>query len=224
MYEMNKIVGRVRGLNAATGTENREDEKLHLTPCGDGYMVQGLPELAEIVRLGDSWQVLSAAWTALTAVPTTVAIQRIWNGEPGNGKVYVIDSVCVFRPIIDVTTDDSFCVFAQNVRAPIVTAVPTDDGTVIRGLSGKTYGGRARKDTGTANSGVTGRWDFIGSAPYTATAIAGTAWACVDIPLLGRYVIPPGGAFDIHAAEITATASGLRSCIRWHEVQIPYAT
>ena len=61
MYAMNKIVGRVRGLNASTGTENREDEQLHLDPCGDGYIAQGLPALAELVRLGDSWQVLSAA-------------------------------------------------------------------------------------------------------------------------------------------------------------------
>jgi hypothetical protein len=224
MSDHNKIAGRVRGLNTSAATENREDEHLNLTPCGDGYLNQGLPELAELVRLGDSWQVLSAAWTALTGVPTTVAIQRLWNGEPGNGKIYVIDSVCVFRPIIDVTTDDSFCVFAQTVRAPIVTAVPTDDATVIRGLSTKPYGGRARKDSGTANSAVSGRWDFIGQSPYTATAIAGTAWACVDIPLFGRYVIPPGVAFDIHASEVTATASGLRSCIRWHEVQLPYVS
>jgi hypothetical protein len=175
--------------------------------------------------LGESWQLLTAAFTGLTALPTTAAIARIWNGEPGNGKVYVIDSVAVFRPIIDVTTDDQFTVFAQVYRPPIVTAVPTDSGIAKTSLSGKqNYAGRARHDTGTANSGATGRWDVIGTSPPNCTAIAGTAWTCVDIPLYGRYIVPPNGSFNLHVAEVTATASAFRAAIRWHEVQLPIVT
>lgn len=217
------IVGRVRGLNVAGAPENREDEQFHIAPYGDDYLAQGLPELAEIVRLGESWQLLTAAFTALTALPTTVAIARIWNGEPGNGKVYVIDSVAVFRPIIDVTTQDQFTIFAQNVKMPV--AAITDSGLAKTSLSGKqNYSGRARHDTNVAASAVSGQWSIVGSSPQMPAAIAGGAWACADIPLRGQIIVPPGGAFCLHCAEVTATASALRAAIRWHEVQIPYVT
>lgn len=211
---MEKITGRVRGLQAQNSFENHEEDQVTLDSLGDLVIAQSGVGLSEIVRLGDSWQVLSAAWTGLTGIPTTVAIQRLWNGD--SKKLYVIDSVCVFRPIIDVTTDDQFSVFGQVVSHPV--ALITDDGTVIRGLSGRGYDGRARKDTGSASSAISGRWDFLGTSPPNATAIAGTGWTCVDIPLTGRYIVQPFGAFGIHVVEVTATASAFRSAIRWHEV------
>lgn len=223
MFGLDKVLGRVRGLNSGAYIENGEAEEFHITPNGDALVAQALPELAELVRLGDSWQLLTAAFTGLTALPTTVAIARLWNGEPGNGKVYVIDSVSVFRPIIDVTTDDQFTVFAQQVKSPV--AAITDSGLAKASLSGKpNYSGRARHDTGQAASAVAGQWAPIGNSPQNAGAIAGTAWTCVDIPLKGQYVLQPGGAFDLHVVEVTATASAFRAAIRWHEVQIPYVS
>ena len=221
--DMGGIVGRVRGLNVAGAPENREDEQFHIAPYGDDYHSQGLPELAEIVRLGESWQLLTAAFTPLAALPTTVAIARLWNGEPGNGKIYVIDSVAVFKPIIDVTTQDAITIFAQNVKAPV--AAPTDSGIAKISLSGKqNYSGRARHDTNVASSAVAGQWSIIGNLGQHAPAIAGSAWECVDVPLKGLFVVPPGGAFCLHCARVTATANSLRAAIRWHEVQIPYVT
>lgn len=225
MLGMEKLVGKIRGLAFENNPENLEYTQLNITANGDGLVVEALPPLASLVQLGESWQLLTAAFTGLAALPTTVAIARIWNGEPGNGKVYVIDSVAVFRPIIDVTTYDQFTVFAQDVRSPVVTAVPTDSGLAKTSLSGKqNYAGRARHDTGTANSAVTGRWDVIGTSPSKDGVIGGSAWACMDVDLRGRYIITPGGAFDIHVAEVTATANAFRAAIRWHEVQIPYVS
>lgn len=219
---MEKFVGRIRGLITPSYAEGREEEQLHITQNGDALVANALPELAEIVRLGDSWQLLTAAFTGLAVLPTTVAIARIWNGEPDNGKIYAIDSVSIFRPIIDVTTDDQFTVFAQVSRRPV--AAITDSGLAKVSLSGKpNYGGRARHDTNVAASAETGRWTVIGNSPPNATAIAGTAWTCVDIPLRGQCIVPPGASFGIHVVEVTATASAFRGAIRWHEVQIANA-
>jgi hypothetical protein len=219
MMLLQKIVARVRGTNDGNYPENREEEELQVSSYGDLIVSQSLPSKAELVRLGESWQVMGAASTGLTAVPTTAGLLTLWNGEPGNGKVYAIDTVACFRPIIDVTTIDMFTVFAQIIRMPM--AAPTDAALSIRSLSGRyTYGGRAR--TVATSTTLANRWDTLGTSAPKASALGGTAWECLEFDLLGRYIITPGSAFTLSAAEITATASALRFTIRWHELQIPY--
>lgn len=215
---LHKLVGRVRGTEPGNYAENRDTEQFHINSIGDQIVSQGLPTLTEIVRLGDSWQVMGAASTGLTAVPTTAGLLTLWNGEPGNGKFYVIDSIAAQKIIIDVTTNDVATVFAQIIRPPM--AAPTDAALAIRSLNGKyTYGGRARTvATGTT---IANRWDSIGGIPNVSAAIAGSAWACLDQNVLGKYIIPPGGAISLTASEVTATASTFRFTIRWHEVLAP---
>lgn len=216
-----KICGRVRGPDAGNYAEGREYEEFHMNGNGEQLVAQGLPTQAEIVRLGDSYQVLGAASTGLTAVPTTAGLLTLWNGEPGNGKVYAIDSVTATKVIIDVTTNDLATVWAQIIRAPMAT--PTDAALTIRSLSGRySYGGRAR--TVATSTTLANRWQPIGQIPNATAAIAGSAWTQADIPLLGRFVITPGSAFTLTASEVTATASTFRFCIRWHEVLVPYVS
>jgi hypothetical protein len=216
---LHKIVARVRGREVGNYAENRDDEQLHMAATGDGLIANGLPELAEIVRLGDSWVTgLTASATALTAVPTTAAIFGLWNGEPGGGRSYVIDSVMAVKFIIDVTTNDLFTLWGQQVRAPVAT--PADSALAIRSLCGcYAYGGRARTVTN-AIATLANRWDSLDNGGNDqAPAIAGSAWRTVDIPLRGRYIVPPGGAFCMHVSEVTATASTFRLYVRWHEVR-----
>jgi hypothetical protein len=215
-----KIAFRVRGLNTSGSyPENREDEQLHCTTDGSVILTDGLPNRTEQVRLGDSYQVMSAAFTALTAVPTTTGIFGLWNGEPGNGRCYAIDSVAVFKILIDTTQIDDAALYVQLVRPPV--AALTDASITIQSMSGRySYGGRARKAA--AVTTVSGRWDAVGTLPKCADALAGTAWQCLDVDLMGRYLVPPGGLFAFHVAEVTATASKWRGVIRWHEVQGPY--
>lgn len=213
------IVGRVRGLLPGNYPENKENEQLHIAPTGDALVGQGLPELAEIVRLGDSWQVYCPAFTGLTGVPTNTGAFGLWNGEPQiNGKFYVIDSVAITKIIIDVTTNDLFTTWAMIAQAP-VTAI-TDAGNAIVSLSGKrNYGGRGRTQ---ASVGITTvRWTNVGGPQHRAEAIAGSAWQQVDIPLRGMYIVPPQAMFILHVSEVTATASTFRAGIRWHEVYAP---
>jgi hypothetical protein len=212
---LHKLAGRVRGTDAGNYAENRCDEQFHLSSLGQQIVAQGLPEQAEIVRLGNSWQVLGAASTGLTAVPTTAGLLTIWNGEQGGGNYLVIDSVTATKVIVDVTTNDLATVWAQIIRPPM--AAPTDAALAIRSLNGRySYGGRVR--TVASSTTLTNRWEPIGQLSNGTAAIAGSAWVQSDIPLLGRFIVPPGGAFTLTASEVTATASTFRFCIRWHEV------
>jgi len=213
-----KMVGRVRGIDPGGYIENHEAEQFHLGNDGSGYIVQGLPARAELVRLGQSWQVMSAAFTALTAIPTTASIFALWNGEPQGGMSYAIDSLALVKIVNDVTTADTFGLHAQLMRQPV--AAPTDAGNAFRSLSGKyNYGGRAR--TVVNITPLTGRWDHVATSPQTTPAVAGSAWETIDIPVFGRYLVPPGGALALHVSEVTATASTFRAVIRFHEVQLP---
>ncbi len=212
---LQKLVSRVRGSDSPNYAENREEEQTHISSFGDFLCGEGLPQKAEIVRMGNSWQVLGAASTGLTAVPTTAGLLTLWNGENGNGNFLVIDSVTATKVIIDVTTNDLATVWAQIIRPPMAT--PTDAALTIRSLNGRySYGGRVR--TVATSTTLANRWEPIGYIGNQSAAIAGSAWAQSDINLLGRYVIPPGGAFTLHASEVTATASTFRFCVRWHEV------
>lgn len=213
-----KIAGRVRGLFAGNYPENREDEQIHLNSRGDMIVSQGLPERAELVRLGDSWQVMtSSAIAPLTAVPTTTGGLNLWNGEQSNGKTYVIDRVQVAEIVVDATQSNSTAVFAQLVRPPVAT--PTDAALTIRSLSGRnSYSGRART---TVNAAVTNDgWFPIGTSAPMAAAAAGSAWKVTDIPINGLYLVPPGAQFCLHAAKVAATAGQVHFSIVWHEVQM----
>jgi hypothetical protein len=210
-----KICAQVRGGDAGNYPENREDQEAQMNCLGDMIAIQALPNKAEIVRMGDSWQVLGAASTGLTAVPTTAGLLTLWNGEPGNGKFYAIDSIIATKVIADVTTDDLATIWAQIIRPPMAT--PADAALTIRSLNGKySYGGRAR--TVAASTTLANRWEPFGQIDNPTAAIAGSPWAQKDIDVLGRLIVPPGGALTLTASEVTATASTFRFCIRWHEI------
>jgi hypothetical protein len=212
-----KIAGRVRGLFAGAYPENREDEQAHLNSRGDLLVAQALPPLAEIVRMGESWQVVtSTAQAALTALPTTTAGLTLWNGEPADGKSYVIDSVAAAEIVVDATQANMTALFVMNNKTPVTA--PTDAALAIRSLSGRAYGGRAR--TVAAGTVVNDGWFPAGSSAPIAAAAAGSAWKQVDVDLKGIYIVPPGGSFNVVASKVAATASQMHYIIRWHEVKM----
>jgi hypothetical protein len=213
-----KIAGRVRGLFSGNYPENREDEQFHLNSRGDQIVAQGLPELTEIVRLGDSWQVSTATGTAsVQAIPTTNAGLAVWNGESAGGKSYVIDSVAAHEIVVDATQSNMTTLYVMNNKTPV--AAVTDDALTIRSLSGRTYGGRARTQL-LARTVVNDGWFPCGTSAPAAAAANGSAWKCVDVPLRGMYIVPPGGQFNLIAAKVAATAAQMIYTIRWHEVQL----
>jgi hypothetical protein len=216
-----KIVGRVRGLFAGNYPENREEEQFHLNSRGDQIVVQGLPELTELVRLGDSWQVANATGqAALTALPTTVAGLTLWNGEPATGKSYAIDSFGSWEAVVDATQTDVTAIFACNNKTPVTA--PTDAALAIRSLSGKSYGGKARTVAG--GTIVNDGWFAHGTpGAQMAAAAAGANWKVNEIICRGLYLVPPGGAFNVQAVKAAAAAAAQQFFfVRWHEVQLIY--
>ena len=213
-----KIAGRVRGLFAGNYPENREDEQFHLNSRGDQIVAQGLPERTELVRLGDSWQVSNAtATSSATGLPTTTAGLQLWNGEPSSGKSYVIDSVAATEAVVDSTQSDCTALMVCNNKTPVAT--PTDAGLVIRSMSGRTYGGKARTIL-TGTTMVNDGWFPAGNSVAPAPAVAGSGWKQTDVDLRGMYIVPPGGQFNIQSVKVAAAASQMIFTIRWHEVQL----
>ena len=110
-----KITGRVRGLFSGNYPENKEDEQFLMNNRGDQLVAQSLPELTEVVRLGESYQVIAASGIApLTAAPTTTAGLSLYNGEPATGKCYAIDSFGVVEIVTDATQQNSAALFAMK--------------------------------------------------------------------------------------------------------------
>lgn len=208
------IFGRVRG--ALRDVFAVSDQKPALADGGELLVAQGLPELTEVVKLGQSLHILSAATAALTAVPTTTAGHSLWNGEGGGGKSYVIDSFGTVEIVTDATQQNSLALFAMMNKGQI--AAPSDAGLTRGSMSGAPYRGRSR--TVAAASVTDDGWTPHGPASPGATAFAGAVWRVTEFNARGLYVVPPGHQFSIAAAKTVATASQIRYFIRWHEVQL----
>lgn len=214
-----KLLGRIRGLAAANIAEGFEEAQIVLNNRGDQLVAQGLPELAEVVRLGDSWQVLSAATAALIAVPSTAAGHSLWNGEPDTGKAYVIDSFGTVEVVTDATQQNSLALFAMVSNGKI--AAPTDGGMVKASLSGRPPSSTKAKTAAGVTTLAADVWTPHGPSSPGGAAFAGAVWRVHEYQARGLYVIPPGGMFSIAAAKTVATASQIRYFLRWHEVQFP---
>lgn len=211
----------IRGLVRANTTPNYPDQEEGtpaLTARGDVLVAQSLPELTDLVRLGGSWQVISAATAALTAVPSTTSGITLWNGEADNGKVYAVDSFGCVEIVTDATQQNSLALFAA-VEAGKITA-PTDASLTKASLSGRPPGQTASRVAAAAT--VAGVWTPHGPSAPGATAFAGAVWRVHEFQARGLYLVRPGGAFSIAAAKAVATASQIRYFIRWHEVQLSY--
>lgn len=214
-----KIAARVRGLFAGDYPENREDEQLHINSRGDTLVAQGLPELTELVRMGDSWGVLSAVTAALTAVPTTTAGHSLFNNEAGKtAKVYAIDSFGCVEVVTDATQQNSLALFAMNGEVGSVNP-PTDAALTRSSMIGRKYGGRSRTVAG--GTVVDNGWQPHGPSTPGATAFAGAVWRVTEALVRGLYLVQPGGQFNVAAVKTVATASQIRYFIRWHEVRVP---
>jgi hypothetical protein len=215
-----KIAGLIRGAFATNYPEGIEGQPLALNSRSDLSVAQGLPALTELVRMGQSFQVMTATpIAALTAVPTTAIGLGLWNGEPGGGKSYAIDSFGCIEAVADATQQNQIGLWAINNVAPVTA--PTAAALTIRSTMGRIYDGKARPlITGqtVANDGWFPHGQGVASA--SAGAVAGGVWRVSEVPVRGLYLVQPSGLFAIHATKVAATASQLHFFLRWHEVQL----
>lgn len=190
---------------------------------GDQRIAQSLPPKSELARLGLTYScaiATASAFTYVNAWPTTRAELVIYNGEPGGGKSYVIDSVWM----VDISTAaaaQSKAILAQLV--PTGATAPTDaTGHLItsrsaRGSYGANYPGRAKRDIAqTACGQTTNRWEIVASTNNVQAASIG---ASMYQDLYGGWIVPPTAAFALAGLASTAAGTAIIG-VTWHEVQL----
>lgn len=214
------VTGLVRRLLVPEYSQEGGEQCKALNSRGDLLVAQSLPPLAEMVRLGGSWQALSAVTAALTAVPSTTAGLSLWNGEPDTGKSYLIDSFGTVEVVTDATQQNSEALFAMMSVGKI--AAPTDAGLTKASLSGRAAGLTNSRLVAGATTLSSDVWTPHGPSAPGATAFAGAVWRVHEYDARGLYLVRPGGQFSIACAKVAATASQIRYFVRWHEVQMPW--
>lgn len=208
---------RVRNTAVRNLPADGMSEQPDINNRGESVVAQGLPERTEIVRLGGSFVKLSDAVACVTAIPTTAAPHYLWNGEPANGKSYVVDSLN-WQCSTSAGAASMFSMLACLSILP-VTAQPAtaDTAATVSTLNGRKYGGRAQ--TSHTVTIVDDKWWPLG-LPFHSGALTATVGAQLEVPVNGLIIIPPGCGLSVAVLAVNTTALG-RLAYRWHEVQLP---
>lgn len=189
---------------------------------GDLLVAPSLPPYAELVRLGNTWTMCTAAASAfdlVAAMPTTLATAILFNNEAAGGKSYVIHSMFC-QTIVSTAAAGQLSLVAQVLpnNGNAATA-PTHSATttILTSNSGKaSYTGAAKRAVNVTTA-IADLWQVVGAAGGHAAANKGAA---VFAPIDGRIIIPPQGALLMNVvAGTVATAGGLIGCT-WSEVQL----
>lgn len=201
-----------------------EESTAMINTQGDLLIAQTMPPLAEVVRLGRSYTVIETTAVApVVAIPTTSAKLAIWNGEPDNGRCYIIDSV--FAIAATASISQSFMMVGQlNLGRKAAT---TNSALQFKSLSaygvrltGTTLGYQGRGRVSIAQAVTNDNaWQALGTSFLfdDVSPIGSIVTACQ----CGRIIVPPGHIFGISCISTDAGSTTVRHGIRWHEVQMP---
>lgn len=193
-------------------------QTLDLNLGGDAIFAQGLPERAEIVRMGYSFSAqmpAASAFTLLITIPTTRTELSLQNANAAGGKSYIIDRFW-FKAVTSMASACWLTPLSQLVRPG--TALVANDATVLRtNLCGSSNADSAQiVMASTATGCLTDKWNHHQGANVSPTT---NIAACVEVLCYGRYIVPPQGSFNINAQE--SVSGGTAICgIEWHEVQL----
>ncbi len=208
------VLGFVRGLLTPNWPEG-PDGPIVINNRGDVSVVQGLPPVAELVRLGGSYFTVGTAVAPVTALPTTAAHLSLWNGEPQGGKSYVIDAVGTAITTSAAAAINLGLAAQLNVTNPITNPAGA---LAIKSLSGKAnYGGK-----GNSKASVTVTNDSAWHQVGTELVCANTAnlSLSVEYGVYGRYIVPPQGMFSLASMCNAAGSAVCTPIIFFHEVQL----
>lgn len=193
---------------------------------GQQFCSQYLPPLTQLVQHGSSYQVRSTTGAApVVAIPTTACLLGLWNGEPDNGKSYIIDSVFAMR-IVTSAAFQEMTILTNVSLQPIPTAIANT--LIPRPMAGNRvgYGGNARVAVGitlaAAAGGVAANWFPVGNSNNISGGAANLGGSR-EVDCLGRFIIPPKGQFSLSVIAPVATAASVVVGVRWHEVLLPPA-
>lgn len=208
------ILAYIRGLTAPNWPEG-PDSPIVANTRGEVCVVQALPPIAELVRLGGSFFSVGTGVAPVTVLPTTTAHFSLWNGENPGGKSYIIDAVGTA-----ITTSAGAAItLALGAQLNVTNPIVNPAGAIaIKSLSGKAnYGGK-----GNAKASVTvtndSAWHQVGGSIVNANAANLTL--NLEFQVYGRYIVPPQGMFSLASLCNAAAAAVCTPIIFWHEVQL----
>lgn len=201
------------------------DEQPLMDRLGQQISSFGTRDYAQLVSQGHCYQARATTGAApVTAIPSTACLLGLWNGEPDNGKSYVILSVFVCR----IATSAAFqeCTILTNCS---LQTIPTAIANTIipRPMAGNRigYGGNARVAVGitlaAAAGGATTNWHPAGCSAHQIASGAANTGGGYEVDVKGRYIIPPKCQFSLSVIAPVATAASVSVGVRWAEVVLP---
>jgi hypothetical protein len=213
--ETTTLNGRVRA-STLTAYSEGDEKPPAMNKRGDLSTAFGLPERTEIVRIGRSFSAqipAASAFSLLITIPTTRAELALQN-PTGNTVSYVIERFWVKA----VTSTGSAGVITPlcQISPPGTTAVADNTAVLRTNLAGKVTVSPSATlcIASTATGALTDKWiHFPSGLQSMTTNIA----ACVDVNCYGRYIIPPGGVFNMNAQESVSGGTAIIG-VEWHEV------
>ncbi len=216
MSVASELYGLVRG--AARSAFASGSNRAAINRAGDVCVAQGLPERAEIVRMGYSFSAqipLANAFTLLITVPTTRTEFSLQNAEAGGGKSYVIDRFWVKNTTS--TASAGVITPLSQLVVPGTTQVADNTAVLRTNLSGSANSTLAKICIASTATGCIGdKWNHHQSIVQAPTTNIATV---VEVSCYGRYIVPPGGSFNINAQE--SVSGGVAICgVEWHEITL----
>jgi hypothetical protein len=208
------ILAYIRRATAPIWAEGN-DQPIVANERGEVCVVQALPPIAELVRLGNSYFVVGTGVAPVVALPTTAAHLSLWNGEPPGGKSYLIDAIGTA-----VTTTSAAAVnLGLGVQLNVTNPITNPTGAIaIKSLSGKAnYGGKGNAKASLAVTNDSA-WHQVGTELVCANASNLTL--NVEYPVYGRYIVPPQGMFSLASLANAVSTLICTPIIFWHEVQL----
>lgn len=219
-----QMLARVRG-EAPSSFASDNDAEAAINRRGDILVAQSLPPLAEIVRMGGSYQGRATTGVvAASAIPTTTSGLSIVNNEPATGKCYVIDSFGSAEHVADATQQNVTAIYAMlNKQGDALATSANSETANIRSLSGRASGTSLATLLRSATV-IDNTWfPHNPAGAQLLTGLGSLQWKINEVQVNGLYMVRPGGSFSIVAIKALAAAALQHFYfMRWHEVKQDY--
>lgn len=176
-------------------------------------VAQGLPPYAEMTRKGGAWGTMSTAAVAgLVVRPTVTAAFEIFNGYPLGGKSLIIDRLFYFN-LVSTNVIEGFSGWAGIAS---VKAAVTSGSFVVRGHSGKAYGGPV---IAAASTTVVDPGWFPWTSAYQKGAGGVVPFGAVCAEVAGRLIVPPQCSLCLHVVS-SLVGQTFTQGAQWFEEQL----
>ena len=200
-----KALGKIRGVQEPELCYSPDEKNVPIQLTGQAEQESAFGEsiYTEIVRQGRSFRINTAAQVAtVIAMPTTAVAFALYNNEPDGGRCYVIDQVIA---IFTASTTTIAQVVIVGCLGQVREAIPANAMSATVTL--KKQNGMPNYDTrarvilaGTAlpaGTGFAGNWMPLGNSINAAVTSLPGFQRVIDLD--GRFIVPPGRYFALHA-------------------------